>query len=108
MILKNKKEYQDAFDTIIAASLVEDMADSRPSAQQIKLLIDQLTAFFPKHCSMHIRKYIVNDLDMMLAIPPEDQISALQDDNVLRAIFAGTQEPPSLKILGHCLELCQR
>jgi hypothetical protein len=90
-ILKNKKEYPEAFDTITAASLVDDMADSRPSAQQIKLLIDQLTAFFPKHCSMHIQKYIVNDLDTMLAIPPEDQIAALQDDNVLLSIFAGTQ-----------------
>jgi hypothetical protein len=28
-ILKNKKEYPEAFDTITAASLVEDMADSR-------------------------------------------------------------------------------
>jgi hypothetical protein len=27
-ILKNKKEYPEAFDTITAASLVEDMADS--------------------------------------------------------------------------------
>jgi hypothetical protein len=67
---------------------------------QIKLLIEQLTAFFPKHCTMHIQNYIKNDLDMMLAIPPEDRIAALQDDNVLQAIFAGTQEPPSLKILG--------
>jgi hypothetical protein len=49
-------------------SLVDDMANSRPSAQQIKLLINQLKAFFPKHCSMHIQKYIVNDLDEMLAI----------------------------------------
>jgi hypothetical protein len=46
--------YPEAFDTITAASLLDDMADSRPSVQQIKLLIDQLTAFFPKHCSMHI------------------------------------------------------
>jgi hypothetical protein len=99
-ILKNKKEYPEAFDTITVASLVDNMADSRPSAQQIKLLINQLTSFFPKHCSMHIRKYILNNLDMMLAIPPEDRIAALQDDNVLRVIFAGTQEPPSLKILG--------
>jgi hypothetical protein len=37
---------------------------------------------------------------MMLAIPSEDQIAALQDNNVLRAVFAGAQEPPSLKILG--------
>jgi hypothetical protein len=79
---------------------VDDIADSRPSAQQIKLLIDQLTAFFPKHCSVHIQRYMVNNLDTMLAIPPEDRIAALQDDNVLRTIFAGTQEPPSLKILG--------
>jgi hypothetical protein len=95
---KNKKEYPETFDTITAASLVDDMADLRPSAQQIKLLIDQLTAFFSKHCSMHIRKYILKDLD---TIPPEeDQIAALQDNNVLRAVFAGAQEPPSLKILG--------
>jgi hypothetical protein len=47
MILKNKKEYPElAFNTITAASLADDMADSRPSAQQVKLLIDQLTAFF--------------------------------------------------------------
>jgi hypothetical protein len=76
------------------------MADSRASEQQIKILLDQLTAFFPKHCSMHIRKYIVNDLDTMLAIPSEDRIAALQDDNVLCTVFAGPQEPPSLKILG--------
>jgi hypothetical protein len=62
-IMENKNLYPEAFAIITTASLVNDMADSRPSTQQVKVLIDQLSEFFPKHCSMHIRKYVANDLD---------------------------------------------
>jgi hypothetical protein len=76
--MQHKEEYPEEFQTITHASLVDNMADSRPSAQELKQLMDQLTDFFPKHCAMYIRKYIVNDKEMMLQLPPEDRITALQ------------------------------
>jgi hypothetical protein len=65
MILKHREEFPEAYRTITAASLVDDMADSRPDEQQVKLLIEQLSQFFPKYCAMHIRKYVVNNLEVM-------------------------------------------
>jgi hypothetical protein len=55
--MRRKEEYPEAFQTIMHASLVDDMADSRPSAQELKQLMDQLTDFFPKHCNVHQEVY---------------------------------------------------
>jgi hypothetical protein len=79
-IMENKNLYPEAFATITTASLVNNMADSRPSTQQVKVLINQLSKFFPKHCSMHICKYVANDLELMLSLPSQDRIAVLQDN----------------------------
>jgi hypothetical protein len=92
-IIENKNLYPEAFATTTTASLVDDMADSRPSTQQVKVLIDQLSQFFPKHCSMHICMYVANDLELMLSLPSQDRIAVLQDEEKLKDIFNG-------KILG--------
>jgi hypothetical protein len=62
--------------------------------------LDQLTDFFLKHCAMYIRKYIVNDEDMMLQLPPDDRIAALHDDATIRDVFSRKIKQPSFKILG--------
>jgi hypothetical protein len=56
--MQHKEEYPEAFHTITHASLVNDMADSRPSAQELKQLMDQLTKLFPKTlCNVHQEEY---------------------------------------------------
>jgi hypothetical protein len=76
------------------------MADLRPTTQQTKDFIQQLSKFFPEHCAMKIRKFVVNDLKLMLKIPSEDRIEALKDNKILHNIFMGKTPQPSLKILG--------
>jgi hypothetical protein len=49
---------------------------------------------------MKIRKFVVNDLQLMLEIPSEDRIEALKDNKVLHDIFTGKTPQPSLKIIG--------
>jgi hypothetical protein len=76
------------------------MADSHPTTQQIGVLIDELSDFFPKHCAMYIQKFVVNDKKLMLKIPHEDRILALKEDHVVEEIFSGTTTQPGVKILG--------
>jgi hypothetical protein len=57
--LAHKDVFPQAFATIANASLVDDMADSRPTKQQIRELVDQLVNFFPL-CAMEIRKFVGN------------------------------------------------
>jgi hypothetical protein len=99
-ILKQKDMYPEAYKTITTASLVDDVADSRPTTQQIGVLIDELSDFFPKHCAMYIRKFVVNDKELMLKIPHEDRIQALKEDNVVEDIFSRKLEQLAVKILG--------
>jgi hypothetical protein len=99
-ILKQKDMHPKAYKTITTASLVDDMADSRPTTQQIEVLINELSDFFPKHCAMYIRKFVVNDKELMLKIPNEDRIQALKEDGVVEDIFSGKLEQPGMKILG--------
>jgi hypothetical protein len=99
-ILKQKDMYPEAYKTITTASLVDDMADSRPTTQQTEVLINELSDFFPNHCAMHRRKFVVNDKKLMLKIPNDDRIEALKEDTVVEEIFSGNREQPSVKILG--------
>jgi hypothetical protein len=99
-ILKQKDMYPEAYKTITTASLVDDMADSRPTTQQIEVLINELSDFFPKHCAMYIQKFVVSDKELMLKIPNDDRIQALKEDEVVEDIFSGKLEQPSVKILG--------
>jgi hypothetical protein len=58
--LNYKGKFPEAFKTIAKASLVDDMADSRPTKQEIKDLIQQHIEFFPL-CAMEIiRKFVGN------------------------------------------------
>jgi hypothetical protein len=52
--LKYKDKFPEAFETIAKASLVDDMADSRPKKEGMQELIKQLIKFFPS-CAMKIR-----------------------------------------------------
>jgi hypothetical protein len=99
-ILIQKDVYPEAYKTITTASLVDDMADSRPTTQQIEVLINELSDFFPKYCAMYIRKFVVNDKELMLKIPNDDRIQALKEDKVVEDIFSEKLEQPSVKILG--------
>jgi hypothetical protein len=99
-ILKQKDMYPEAYKTITTASLVDNMADSRPTTQQIGVLINELSDFFPKHCAMYIRKFVVNDKELMLKIPHDDRLQALKEDNLVEDILSGKLEQPGVKILG--------
>jgi ribonuclease HI len=99
-ILKEKDKYPEAYQTITHASLVDDMADSRPTTQHMRALIQQLSEFFPEHCSMDIRKFVVNNEELMLDILPDDRIAALKLDSDVKNIFNKVIPQPSLKILG--------
>jgi hypothetical protein len=88
-ILKQKDMYPEAYKTITTASLVDNMADSRPTTQQIRVLINELSDFFPKHCAMYIHKFVVNDRELMLKILHDDRMQALKEDEVVENIFSG-------------------
>jgi hypothetical protein len=81
--------YPEAYKTITTASLVDDMADSRPTTQQIGVLINELRDFFPKHCAMYIQKFVVNDGELVLRFLHDDGVRALEEDEVVESIFSG-------------------
>jgi hypothetical protein len=49
---------------------------------------------------MYIRKFVVNDKELMLKIPHDDRIQALKEDNVVEDIFSGKLKQTGVKILG--------
>jgi hypothetical protein len=71
------------------SSFVDDMTDSRPTTQQIGVLINELSDFFPKHCAMYIQKFVVNDRELMLKILHDDGMQALKEDEMVENIFSG-------------------
>jgi hypothetical protein len=88
-ILKQRDMYPEAYKTITTASLVDDMTDYRPTTQQIGVLINELSDFFPKHCAMYIQKFVVNDRELMLKILHDDRMQALKENKVVENIFSG-------------------
>jgi hypothetical protein len=88
-ILKQKDMYPEAYKTITTASLVDDMTDSHPTTQQIGVLINKLSDFFPKHCALYIQKFVVNDRELMIKILHDNRMQALKEDEMVQNIFAG-------------------
>jgi hypothetical protein len=99
-ILLYKDKFLEAFNTIKKASLVDDMADSRPTTRHTEELINQLSTFFLECCNMYTRKWVTNDVKVMLKLPSKDRIEALQGDETLKKIFSKIIPQPSHKILG--------
>jgi hypothetical protein len=61
--LEKKEKYQEAFQTIANASLVDDMADSRSTKAEMQELITQLQEFFSRMRDGHTQirgKFAVN------------------------------------------------
>jgi hypothetical protein len=67
--LTHKEKFPQAFETIAKASLVDDMADSRPMRLEITELVDQLIALYPL-CAMEMRKFVGNSLELMQNLKP--------------------------------------
>jgi hypothetical protein len=88
-ILKQKDIYLEAYKTITTASLVDDIADSRPTTQQIGVLTNELSDFLQKHCAMYIQTSVVNDRELMLKIPHDNRMQALKEDEVVENILSG-------------------
>jgi hypothetical protein len=97
--LKYKDKFPEAFETIAKASLVDNMADSRPKKEGMQELIKQLIEFFPR-CAMEIQKFIGNTYDLMKELKLELRITDLQDDKTLGEIFEGIKKPTKVKVLG--------
>jgi hypothetical protein len=98
-VLKHKDEFPEAFETIAKASLVDDMADSRPSKDQIKELVYQPINFFPL-CAMDIRTFVANSYDIMTDLKPEQRVKYLEDNEILKHFFKGQIPVTKIKILG--------
>jgi hypothetical protein len=49
---------------------------------------------------MYTRKWVTNDVKVMLKLPSKDRIEALQGDETLKKIFSKIIPQPSHKILG--------
>jgi hypothetical protein len=103
--LKHKDKFSEAFETISKASLVDDMADSRPTKKHMEDLVTQLIGFFPL-CAMEIRKFISNSYHVMRDLKSDLRIKDLQDDELLKDIFEGKVEPSKVKVLRFVMELC--
>jgi hypothetical protein len=97
--LKYKDKFPEAFKTIAKASLVDDMADSRPKKEGTQELIKQLIEFFPS-CGMEIRKFFSNTYVLISELKPELRIKDLHDDKTLKDIFDGITKPTKVKVLG--------
>jgi hypothetical protein len=107
-IVKQKDMYTKAYKTITTACLVDNMADSRSTTQQIGVLIDELSDFFPKHCTMYIRKFVVNDKELMLKIPHDNRIQALKEDDVVEDLFFRKTRAIGCEDHGNIMELHNR
>jgi hypothetical protein len=97
--LSHKDKFPEAFQTIAKASLVDDMAYSRPTLSRVQELVQQLVDFFPK-CAMEIRKFCGNSHKLMKDLRAEQRIEDLQDHKVLADIFNGTKPASLVKVLG--------
>jgi hypothetical protein len=98
-IMEQGEVYPGAYKTITTASLLDNMANYRPTTQQTEVLIGELSGLFQSHCAMHIRKIVVNDGKLVLNIPNDDRIEALGEDTVVERIFSGQREQLSVNIL---------
>jgi hypothetical protein len=97
--LTHKEKFPQAFETMAKASLVDDMADSRPTRLEITELVDQLIAFFPL-CALEIRKFVGNSLELMQNLKTELRIKDLQATDDLKDIFSGKCPPSKVKVIG--------
>jgi hypothetical protein len=68
--LKHKDEFPEAFQTIAKASLVDDMAKSRPREDITQELLKQLLGFFPV-CAMDIKRFVENSYVLLKELPSE-------------------------------------
>jgi hypothetical protein len=80
--LKHKAKFPEAFETIAKASLVDDMADSRPTKHEIKDLTQELIEFFPM-CAMEIRKFVGNTHSVLKDLKAELRIKDVPEDLML-------------------------
>jgi hypothetical protein len=96
--LNYKDKFPEAFETIAKASLVADMADSRPTKHEIKDLIQQLIEFFPL-CAMEIRKFVGNTHSILKDLKAELRIKDLQEDLTLQEIFEAKRPTTKVKVL---------
>jgi hypothetical protein len=71
--LKHRETFPEVFQTIAKASLVDDMADLRPTQKETKELIGQLIDFFPS-CAMEIRKFARNTYEILNNLESEQKI----------------------------------
>jgi hypothetical protein len=97
--LKHKDEFPEAFETIAKACLVDDMADLRPSKDQVKELVNQLINFFPL-CAIDIRKFVANSYHLMTDLKPEQRVKDLEDNEILKQVFKGQIPVTKIKIFG--------
>jgi hypothetical protein len=97
--LKHKAKFLEAFKTIAKASLVDDMADSRPTKHKIKDLIQELIEFFPL-CAMEIRKFMGNTHSVLKDLKAELRIKDLQEDLTLQEIIKAKRPTTKVKVLG--------
>jgi hypothetical protein len=95
--LKHRETFPEAFQTIAKASMVDDMADSRPTQKETKELIRQLVEFFPS-CAMEIRKFEGNTYEILKDLESEQRIKDLQDKN-MKDMFDHKIPPAKLKVL---------
>jgi hypothetical protein len=98
-IIKQEEVYHGAYKTITTTSLVDNMANYRPTTQQTEVLNNELSDLFQSHCAVHIRRVVVNDRKLVLNIPNDDRMEALEEDTVVEEIFSGQREKQSVKIL---------
>jgi hypothetical protein len=97
--LKHRETNPEAFKTIAKASLVDDMADLRPTQKETKELIGQLIEFFPT-CAMEIRKFAGNTYEILKDLESEQRIKDLQDSKNMKDMFDHKIPPAKLKVLG--------
>jgi hypothetical protein len=97
--LKHKDEFLEAIQTIAKASLVDDMADSRPTEDMARELIKQLMGFFSV-CAMDIRKFVGNSYVLLKELPSGKRIKDLEEDRIMKDIFEGKRPPSKVKVLG--------
>ena len=62
-------ELPEAYKTVLAATVMDDFVDSRPTITQAIELVKELQLLFPK-CQMKIAKFFSNRLDVLNTVPP--------------------------------------
>ena len=78
-----KSKFPSAAETVLRASIVDDMLDSRPTLGEAQSLAKELVELFP-FCGMSIAKFFSNNFDVLKEVPEAKRLPVMESMEFLK------------------------